>query len=152
MLTHCSQTPLNLKSEIPKWSQQPIHEQSGLEAGSVGVASWVLTAVVGRCKVFPCSRYSYSSSPSGGQLVDDVTVPKCAKCLEHNSTNLNRTVTRGRARFRPVLDSSMRDRIRNELFGPLIRSHCQRKNCFLWDSYSCRQRPPAVVSPTSSYS
>ena len=52
--------------------------------------------------------------------VQDGALSECAKCLEHNRTNQDRTFRFGTAWFRPILDSKIRDRIKNELFGPLL--------------------------------
>ena len=54
------------------------------------------------------------------ELVEDGAVSECAKCQENNPTNLDRKFTLGTTWFNPVLDSEIRDRIKEELFGPLL--------------------------------
>ena len=91
------------------------------EAGLVGVAWWFLD-----CGCMAGMGFSLESgivTPAvrvDRELVEDGAVPECTKCSEHNPANLDRTFTLGTTWFRPVLDSEMRDRIKKELFGPLL--------------------------------
>ena len=54
------------------------------------------------------------------ELVEDGAVSECTTCPEDNPTNLKRKFTLGTTWFNPVLDSEIRDRIKKELFGPLL--------------------------------
>ncbi len=91
------------------------------EMGLVGVAWWFLD-----CGCMAGMGFSLESgivTPPvrvDRALVADGTVPECAKCSEHNLSNVDRAFTFGTAWFRPVLDSKIRDRIKKELFGPLL--------------------------------
>ena len=91
------------------------------EAGLVGVAWWFLD-----CGCMAGMGFSLESvivTPAvrvHREWVEDGAVPECTKCSEHNPANLDRTFTLGTTWFRPVLDSEMRDRIKKELFGPLL--------------------------------
>lgn len=53
-------------------------------------------------------------------LVEDGAVPPCEKCLEDNPANANRVFTFGTAWFRPIPDPKTRDRVKRELFSPLL--------------------------------
>ena len=54
------------------------------------------------------------------ELIADGLVSECAKCSEQNPRNLDRSFTFGTTWFNPVLDSENRDRIKRELFGPIL--------------------------------
>ena len=54
------------------------------------------------------------------ELVEDGAVSECTECPENNPANLQRKFTLGTTWFNPVLDSESRDRIKKELFGPLL--------------------------------
>ena len=93
------------------------------EAGLVGVAWWF----------FDCGCMAgMGFSLEGGiatpavrvdrALVEDQAVPECSKCLEHISTNADKTFKFGTAWLRPVPNSENRDRIKKELFGPLLEN------------------------------
>ena len=91
------------------------------EADLVGIAWWFLDcgcmAGMGFCLesgiVTPAVRVDR-------ELVEDGAVSECTKCPEDNPTNLDRKFSLGTTWFNPVLDSEMRDRIKKELFGPLL--------------------------------
>jgi hypothetical protein len=91
------------------------------QVGLVGVAWWFLD-----CGCM--AGMGFSLKPSiisrtvriDRTLVADETVPECVKCSEHNLSNLDRKFTLGTAWFKPVLDSNIRDRIKREVFGPLL--------------------------------
>ncbi len=91
------------------------------EAGLVGVAWWFLD-----CGCMAGMGFSLESgivTPTvrvDRELVEDGAVSECTKCPENNPTNLDRKFTLGTTWFNPVLDSEMRDRIKKELFGPLL--------------------------------
>jgi hypothetical protein len=53
-------------------------------------------------------------------LAEDGAVPPCETCLEDNPANVNRIFTFGTAWFRPIPDSATRDRVKRELFSPLL--------------------------------
>ena len=92
------------------------------EAALVGVAWWFLD-----CGCMAGMGFSLENgivTPAvrvDRRLVEDGAVPECAKCSEHNDTNLDRTFSFGTAWFTPVLDSGIRNRIKKELFGPLLK-------------------------------
>ena len=52
--------------------------------------------------------------------VEDKAVPPCEKCSHDDPANANRVFTFGTAWFRPVPDSKTRDRVKKELFSPLL--------------------------------
>jgi hypothetical protein len=52
--------------------------------------------------------------------VEDGALAPCEKCLHDNSANADRVFTFGTAWFRPVPDSKTRDRVKKELFSPLL--------------------------------
>ena len=54
------------------------------------------------------------------EFAEDGSFPKCAQCVEHNPTSMDRAFTFGTAWFRPILAQEMRDGIKKELFGPLL--------------------------------
>ncbi len=54
------------------------------------------------------------------ELLEDGAAPQCGRCSEHKSTDLDKTFTFGIAWFRPVPDSERRNRIKKDLFGPLL--------------------------------
>ena len=91
------------------------------EVALVGVAWWFLD-----CGCMAGMGFSFEAGivtpvvRVDRELVENGAVPECTKCSEHNPTNLDRTFTLGTAWFRPVLGSEMRDRIKKELFGPLL--------------------------------
>ncbi|UCG14108.1 MAG: hypothetical protein JSU72_06470 [Deltaproteobacteria bacterium] len=91
------------------------------EAGLVGVAWWFLD-----CGCMVGMGFSLEAglvTPPvrvDRALVGDGAVPECAKCSQHNPTNLDRTFTLGTTWFRPVLSSKIRDQIKKDLFGPLL--------------------------------
>ncbi len=53
-------------------------------------------------------------------LVEDGAVAPCEKCVEDKPANVNRVFTFGTAWFRPIPDSQTRDRVKKELFSPLL--------------------------------
>ena len=91
------------------------------EADLVGVAWWFLD-----CGCMAGMGFSLESgivTPAvrvDRELVEDGAVSECTKCPENNPSNLDRKFTIGTTWFNPVLDSEMRDRIKKELFGPLL--------------------------------
>jgi len=93
------------------------------EAGLVGVAWWFFDC--GCMAGMGFSLEAGIATPAvrvDRELVEDGAVPKCSKCLEHYPTNPNKTFKFGTAWLRPVLDSENRDRIKKELFGPLLKN------------------------------
>ena len=91
------------------------------EAGLVGVAWWFFDC--GCMAGMGFSLEAGIATPAvrvDRALVEDEAVPECSKCLENNSTNPDKTFKFGTAWLRPVLDSKNRDRIKKELFGPLL--------------------------------
>ena len=90
-------------------------------ADLVGVAWWFLD-----CGCMAGMGFSLESgivTPAvrvDRELVEDGAVSECTKCPEDNPTNLDRKFSLGTTWFNPVLDSEMRDRIKKELFGPLL--------------------------------
>ena len=93
------------------------------EADLVGVAWWFLD-----CGCMAGMGFSVESglvTPAvriDRQLVEDGAVPECEQCSEQNPTNLDRSFTFGTTWFNPVLDSENRDRIKKELFGPILEN------------------------------
>jgi hypothetical protein len=91
------------------------------EADLVGIAWWFLD-----CGCMAGMGFSLESgivTPAvrvDRELVEDGAVSECTKCPEDNPTNLDRKFSLGTTWFNPVLDSEMRDRIKKELFGPLL--------------------------------
>jgi hypothetical protein len=53
-------------------------------------------------------------------LIEDGAARPCEKCLEDNPANVNRVFNFGTAWFRPIPDSKTRDRVKKELFSPLL--------------------------------
>ena len=93
------------------------------EAGLVGVAWWFFDC--GCMAGMGFSRDSGIVTPAvrlDRGLVEDGAVPECSKCSEHNPPTPDRVFKFGTAWFRPVLDSENRDRIKKELFGPLLEN------------------------------
>ena len=92
------------------------------DAGLVGVAWWFLD-----CGCLAGMGFSLEAGMVapvvrvGRELVEEEAVSECAKCLDNNPTNPDRAFNFGTAWFRPILDSKMRDRIKKELFGPLLK-------------------------------
>ena len=94
-----------------------------LEEGLVGVAWWFFDC--GCMAGMGFSLEAGIATPAvrvDRELVEDGAVPKCSKCLEHNPANADKTFKFGTAWLRPVLDSENRDRIKKELFGPLLKN------------------------------
>lgn len=91
------------------------------EADLVGIAWWFLD-----CGCMAGMGFSLESgivTPAvrvDRELVENGAVSECTKCPEDNPTNLDRKFSLGTTWFNPVLDSEMRDRIKKELFGPLL--------------------------------
>jgi hypothetical protein len=91
------------------------------EADLVGVAWWFLD-----CGCMAGMGFSLESgivTPTvrvDRALVEDGAVPECARCPENNTTNPDRKFALGTTWFRPVMDSDIRDKIKKELFGPLL--------------------------------
>ena len=91
------------------------------EADLVGIAWWFLD-----CGCMAGMGFSLESgivTPAvrvDRELVEDGAVSECTKCPEDNPTNLDRKFSLGTTWFNPVLDPEMRDRIKKELFGPLL--------------------------------
>ena len=54
-------------------------------------------------------------------MVGDGAVPPCEKCLEDYPANANRVFTFGTAWFRPIPDAQTRDRVKKQLFSPLLQ-------------------------------
>jgi hypothetical protein len=90
-------------------------------ADLVGVAWWFLD-----CGCMAGMGFSLESgivTPAvrvDRELVEDGAVSECTECPENNPANLQRKFTLGTTWFNPVLDSESRDRIKKELFGPLL--------------------------------
>ena len=91
------------------------------EAGLVGVAWWFL-----ECGCMAGMGFSLESgivTPAvrvDRDLVEDGAVSECTECPGDNQANLERKFTLGTTWFNPVLDAEIRDRIKKELFGPLL--------------------------------
>lgn len=91
------------------------------EADLVGVAWWFLD-----CGCMAGMGFSLESgivTPAvrvDRDLVEDGAVSECTECPEDNPTNLKRKFSLGTTWFNPVLDSEIRDRLKKELFGPLL--------------------------------
>ena len=91
------------------------------QAGLVGIAWWFLDC--GCMAGMGFSLESWIVTPAvrvDRKLVEDGAVPECKKCSAHKPTNLDRTFTLGTTWFSPVLAPAIRDRIKKELFGPLL--------------------------------
>jgi hypothetical protein len=92
------------------------------EADLVGVAWWFLD-----CGCMAGMGFSLEAgivTPTvrvDREVVEDGAVPECAKCSEHNPTNLDRSFKFGTTWFRPVPDPETRDRVKEELFSPLLK-------------------------------
>lgn len=93
------------------------------EAGLVGVAWWFFDC--GCMAGMGFSLEAGIATPAvrvDRELVEDGKVPTGSKCPEHNPTNPDKAFKFGTAWFGPVLDSENRDRIKKELFGPLLEN------------------------------
>jgi hypothetical protein len=91
------------------------------EADLVGVAWWFLDC--GCMAGMGFSRDSGIITPAvrvDRELVENGAVSECTRCSENNPSNLDRKFSIGTTWFTPVLDSESRDRIKKELFGPLL--------------------------------
>ena len=92
-----------------------------LEADLVGVAWWFLD-----CGCMAGMGFSVEAgivTPAvriDRELVEEGKVPECTKCSENSPANLARTFYFGTTWFQPVLDSAIRNRIKKELFGPIL--------------------------------
>ena len=53
-------------------------------------------------------------------LAEDGEITPCEKCSGDNPADANRVFTFGTAWFRPIPDSQTRDRVKKELFSPLL--------------------------------
>jgi hypothetical protein len=91
------------------------------EADLVGVAWWFLDC--GCMAGMGFSRDSGIITPAvrvDRELVENGAVSECTQCSENKPANLDRKFSIGTTWFNPVLDSESRDRIKKELFGPLL--------------------------------
>lgn len=91
------------------------------EADLVGVAWWFLDC--GCMAGMGFSRDSGIITPAvrvDRELVENGAVSECTRCSENNPANIDRKFSIGTTWFTPVLDSESRDRIKKELFGPLL--------------------------------
>ena len=91
------------------------------DAGLVGVAWWFFD-----CGCMAGMGFSLELGVVtpvvrvGREFVEDGAFSQCPICLQHNPTDLDRTFSFGTTWFRPVLDRETRNRVKEELFGPLL--------------------------------